>query len=647
VAVCADRGLFRVGSRRTPLLAGEVQFWRLDPSDWESTLEAVASERIPIVSTYLSWRRHVLERDAPFAWRHDERLDVRRFLELCASHRLLVQLKPGPWICAEEPNGGYPDWLLADEDIRALDANGKAVAGYNPPFRHPVPCYLHPRYLEHARRWIHLVLEHVGDFLFPRGPVALIQLDNEPSYCFRDGMYEADYHPVALAAFAGWTLDRYGSLAGVSRAWQLQLQAEEEIEPPREPELGVEAGAGRWRREHDWICFREWLLAEHLRRLREAHEAAGARATVFTVNYNSHPVDGVPQSPQAIRSATGAIGGMDHYYEPPLDGDDLLAVARSTALLRAGGELLPWSPEIQSGIWRLPGERVAYPDPTAAEHELYYLAALAFGLKGLNLYMLVDRENWELAPLEPGGGAGQMLAAVRKLVRVIEHLPELGSLEPISPVALAWQTAYARDAYAAAATDAPRRLPYEETLAVFAALTRAGYLPRIWNTGQVPPEDVAAIVAPTASYMARNVQEQLVRTSTRGARVVVLGQPPGLDESGRPCHILARGVEAGDLTHLVRVADVPATLAASGIDAPVRVDETDGFAVLHQGLNGQLLFVLNARAEGVALSLRFADGGIVALRPLTEEGSDIAVAERAARIELGPYAGAVFQAATR
>jgi hypothetical protein len=107
-------------------------------------------------------------------------------------------------------------------------------------------------------------------------------------------------------------------------------------------------------------------------------------------------------------------------------------------------------------------------------------------LTGLNFYMLVNRENWQLAPLEPGGSPTPTLDAVRKVIQLIARLPEFGSLEPISPVALAWQTSYARDAYAAPATDKGRKLPYEMTVGAFAELACAGYLPRIWITEEPP-----------------------------------------------------------------------------------------------------------------------------------------------------------------
>ena len=641
-AVHLERRLLRVGERLVPLIAGEVQFWRLDPADWDATLRSVAAERIPIVSTYLSWRRHAPEADAPFAWRHDERLDVHGFLQLCAKHDLLVQLKPGPWICAEEPNGGYPDWLVADSELLALDANNNPLVGYNPPFRHPVPSYLHPRYLEHARRWIQQVNAHVREFLHPRGPIVLVQLDNEPSYCFRDGMYEADYHPVSLAAFAKWTLEHYGgSLNNVARAWNVDLSKEEQIEPPRSPRFDVEVGSGRWRQEHDWIHFREWLLAEHLRRLAEYQREASAKSLLFTVNYNTHVVDGVPQSPLMIQSKTGALGGMDHYYEPPLTGDDLLLIARSAALARASGEPLPWSPEIQAGIWRSPGEEVAYSDPTPAEQELYYLAALAFGLKGLNFYMLVNRENWEFAPIAPGGAVSSYVIGVRKVVRLLSQLTDFGELEPVTPIALAWQASYARDAYAAGG-DAGRSLPYDVMLGAFNALTRAGYLPRIWHTEQPLPSDVAAIVTSTATYMPREAQEGLAAMSKTGIPGILLSEPPHLDEEGQACTVLAEAMHSGFVESQLTTANMLDAIIRSGIEPPVSAADAECFAVMQRAGARELLFVLNSGTQHSTFELRFGGGDVTALSPLAGD-SEARLVNRTAVLDLAPHAGQVFE----
>jgi hypothetical protein len=313
----------------------------------------------------------------------------------------------------------------------------------------------------------------------------------------------------------------------------------------------------------------------------------------------------------------------------------------TTALGRASGEPLPWSPEIQAGIWRAPGEKIAYGDPTPTEQELYYLAALAFGLKGLNFYMLVNRENWEFAPIESDGTATPYMAGVRKVVEFSDQLPDFGELEPVSPVALAWQASYARDAHAGGASDPSRRLPYEEMLGAFNALTRAGFLPRIWHSEQPVPNDVAAIVTPTAPFMPHEVQQNLVAMSKAGVQVILLGEPPHLDQQGQPCDLLAQAMNAGDVESHTAIASMLDGLGRNGIEAPVRVIEDGCFAILQQAEGQQLLFVLNSGSEDSVFHLRFASD-VTALLPLTGD-SAVTAAHRTAVVDLAAHAGAVFE----
>jgi len=438
VSVAAFGGMLSLDGQRVPLLSGEVHFWRHDPASWEPILARVVAEGIPIVATYLSWRRHEpLEGTFDFDGRTDPRLDVRRFLELCARHGLLVHLKPGPWICAEEAAGGYPAWLLADPSVWERDVHGRPVQGYNPPFNHPVPAYLHPRYLEPARRWLGAVGDRLADLAWPAGPIAMVQLDNEPSHCFRDNPLEAGHHPLTQATYRQ---------------------------------------SGR----RSWADFQSWLLAEHLRRLRSALSEHGLGDLLFTANTNEHRVPTVPQDPAALRLAIKGIAGEDLYYQPPLGGRDLTRVALAAALALADESPLPWAPEIQAGIWRSPGVAIDYPDPTPNEQRLWYHAAFAFGLRGLNFYMLADRENWDLAPIGAAGQPTAFIEPLRDAVRVVKAFPEWGALRPVSNVALAWR----RHDLEAAWSDGG--LAARRTLVAFSRLVRGGNVVAIWDVERAP-----------------------------------------------------------------------------------------------------------------------------------------------------------------
>lgn len=632
------------------LLSGEVHFWRMDPDDWEPALRAVQAEGIPIVATYLSWRRHSpTPGELDLEGRSDPRLDVRRFLQLCSRHGLLVHLKPGPWICAEEPNGGYPDWLLSDSELWALDASNRPISGYDPPFKHPVPSYLHPRYLAHVWDWLTNVDSYLKDYFYPQGPVCLVQLDNEPSYAFQDGMYGADYNPVTLAEFRRWVLKRYGSLAAVGAAWDTEVSNEDAIEPPRAPSTREEAlpGSGRWRREHDWVEFKEWLLAEYLRRLRQCHVSSGASGVVFTVNYNTHPVMTVPQDPRQLTAAANGVGGEDLYYIPKLGWEHLCHLAQTAALARAAGEIAPWAPEIQAGIWRSPGRQVDYPDPTVEEQTFYYLAAVAFGLGGFNFYMLVQRENWDFSPLRPNGAPTPMVRSVRSAVSLLKRMPKREALCPRSPVALVWHRPYARDAYAAfgipgyttSTGTSTRSRPYRAWLEAWTPLLRAGYVPAIWDTSQGSlPHGTQVVVLPSGDYLPLDIQLRLVSLAEGGVHVVILGDPPHLDADGSPCLLLAQALASGTegLHRVGDAGDLPTVIAGTGVVPPAASDHPGVLCTVMHGDGKEILFVLHWGNGPAEVAVRLAHLRVGRLVPVLPGGRTVLVRDAAATLHLEP-----------
>ncbi len=183
--------------QKIPLLAGEVHFFRMDTSVWERSVEAIKVLGLPMISTYLSWRRfEKIEGIFDFKGTTDPRLNLKAFLEICQEKGVYVILKPGPWICAEETNGGYPDWLVERKSLQVLDADGNVVLGYNPPFNSPIPSLFHQDYWEALTRWLKAVDDFVRPFIYPSGPIVLMQLDNEPCYTFHDRFLESDYNPV-------------------------------------------------------------------------------------------------------------------------------------------------------------------------------------------------------------------------------------------------------------------------------------------------------------------------------------------------------------------------------------------------------------------------------------------------------------------
>jgi hypothetical protein len=563
--VRAAAGLLWIGDEASPMLAGEVQFWRMDPGTWRPALERVAELGVPIVSTYLSWRRHE-PRQGEWDWGSaDPALDARRFLGLCDELGLYVHLKPGPWICAEEECGGYPDWLLELPEISALDAADRPVIGYSPPFLHLVPSTHDARYRSAARRWLTGVWSELGDLRFPDGPVIALQLDNEPGLCFQDALYFGDYHSSAIAAFRQWLAERYGSdLAELKRQWGPTadgLVSFDDVEPPRprdEPARDatpVRPSAATSVAVRDWTAFTGDALADHLAYLQRVHHDLGCQHLISTVNIVNHPVHDAPLRESTIRAATGALVGVDQYYEPPLDWEDISRLALGAATARATQEPIVWSPELMAGIWRSPGEDTQYPHPTPIEQAAWWGAAQAVGYQGFNAYMLVDRENWAHAPVTAEAEISPFATAVADMVARRRAAPTLAEARVIADVVVVWHYADALDAYASTGTarqpdvswgDASRRKAYQAWTSTLRELVESGLIYDLWDTEsrEPPPAGTFVLVPPNSGVPAAITD--------------------GLREHG--CVVVAGG----------NGSDSTSALAAAGVVPALRVLRGDG-----------------------------------------------------------------------
>lgn len=422
-------------------ISAEMHFWRLEPEIWGKCLDRIKEMGIGAVASYLSWRRHSPEEGIyDFDGTIDPKLNLRYFLTLCQERDLSVYLKPGPWICAEETNGGYPDWLIKREYLLAMGPDEKPILAYNPPLRHRIPSYLHPDYLTQARTWLTKVIEVILPFTTPDGPVAMIQLDNEPSMAFKDGLFEADYNPVISGKdglFQKWLQKKYADLGELNSTYRAAYGSFKDVIPPKTFEPGKAKA-----RYLDWAEFKEWILAEHIRELKKVFAAQGLGHLLFTVNLNEHRQLDIPNHWEKLKKASG-FGGYDIYAVPPIDIDShirlSLAIRYATAIFENA-----WSPEIMAGVWMLRGEQDYSRELSEDFFEFIYLAALANGLKGFNFYMFVDRDNWALAPVNNRGEKGFCWNVARRVVELIKNkIPDFVGLKPISKMGILYYRPHA------------------------------------------------------------------------------------------------------------------------------------------------------------------------------------------------------------
>lgn len=115
-----DAVLYRSGEPYR-ILAGAIHYFRVHPGLWRDRLRRLKAMGANTVDTYVAWNFHQPQRDAApdfTGWR-----DIGHFIDLAAEEGLDVIVRPGPYICAEWDNGGFPSWLTGIPGIglRCMD----------------------------------------------------------------------------------------------------------------------------------------------------------------------------------------------------------------------------------------------------------------------------------------------------------------------------------------------------------------------------------------------------------------------------------------------------------------------------------------------------------------------------------------------
>ncbi len=155
------------------LISGQIHYFRWPRSEWRNLLLLAKAGGLNAVDTVIPWNLHEPE---PGRYRFQDEADLGGWLDLCQELGLYAIVRPGPYICAEWENGGFPAWLTGRKlRLRMDDPNFLAMVG----------------------RWFDVLLP----ILTPRqvgqgGPVLLVQIENEH---WASGAYGHDDHQQTLA----------------------------------------------------------------------------------------------------------------------------------------------------------------------------------------------------------------------------------------------------------------------------------------------------------------------------------------------------------------------------------------------------------------------------------------------------------------
>ncbi|MCB1154981.1 beta-galactosidase, partial [bacterium] len=402
----------RIDGRPVPLLSGSMHYWRVRPTHWEECLLQLKGLDLPIVTTYVPWSVHEVERDVFDFGERDPQKNLAGFVQLAAELGLFVMLRPGPHINAELTDFGFPSRVLDDVRGQACGPDGEPIILPAAPKAFPAPSYASEKFWKEMEGWFRAAAGIIEPLTHPNGgPVVGLQCDNELSYFFRTGAYDQDYSDGALAAYHGFLEERYGDAATVGDAYGIGVTNFREIQPPTEFAAKAAFSLPYYL---DWMEFRERLLGGALARMRLLWESMGVRDILFTHNLPTC-LPGTPFNiPRDERSLH--VVGIDFY---PRRKDYPNVKQRTRAL--EGVSRLPFSPEFTAGAYQL------WPPLTLEDQEFAAMATLMHGLRGYNFYMAVERERWYGSPITRTGA--QRPGAYESLREFVAFLKDAEMLE--------------------------------------------------------------------------------------------------------------------------------------------------------------------------------------------------------------------------
>lgn len=408
-AILTRSGLL-LGSRTVPLLAGSVHYWRLPREMWRLALTRVKELGLRLVDTYAPWSVHETHPGEFDFGQHDARLDLEAFLKLAEELELFSIIRPGPHINAELTHFGIPERIVWDTDCQARSASGTPVVLPVPPLAFPVPSYASRRFQEQASTWLRAVGTRIAPLCYPKGSVVLCQVDNEGAMYFRDGVYDQDYHPDAIRSYQRFLKRKYGSVEQLSQALG-QITDTFEIDPPRK----LEAEKSRDLTRHlDWAEAQEDLLARSFLRLKKVLIGAGVELP-FSHNF---PVGEAmtPLDPGRVAEVVDLVG-LDYYHvATPMQCAEIARRTTNLAIRGSATNVPAFACELGAGFPPF------FPPLTERDNAFTALTALAYGLRGFNLYMAVERDRWIGAPYDRRCRARPSASFWQKLTQALDRV---------------------------------------------------------------------------------------------------------------------------------------------------------------------------------------------------------------------------------
>lgn len=491
-----------VGKESVPLISGEVHYWRLNPKYWKTILLKVKEMGLDVVSTYVPWDYHEHERGKfDFTGQTDETRNLRGFLELTRKLGFWLIIRPGPYIYSEWPNDGIPAY--AHKYHR-----------------------LHPKFLEYAENYLKRVTKVITPFLASKknGHIILLQADNEidPWPDVFGNQYGLSGKP---GMFQDFLKDRYGKdINLLNRAWGTEYKNFNEAGPfiacMTKDEHGLPLKGDReLKRNLDYFEFKYFYANQCAKWNVQQFRKLGIDIPIYL---NLYPFfyahDWVKMND------VSDLVGIDLYPSNELleDEHEQRKMIDKVRYLSSFSKL-PYIAEFASGVWHARHYESGILTPN--HYRLITLTALLGGVMGWNWYMLVNRDNWYMSPINEWGRVRHELYVVfQGLVKIFNQMKP-HQLQKLTNIAVTLNPIQ----YAA------RTMPSESH--ILTALYEADIDYQLFNP-EITHSHKPIVFYSGNQWLSRRAQENLRKYVEAGGILVAFRNFPRKDDHFETCNLL-------------------------------------------------------------------------------------------------------------
>jgi beta-galactosidase len=529
---------FTIGKEEYLPYSVEMQYFRVSKRYWSICFERIRRAGFKVISTAVPWSIHEdNHREFDFSGFSDPAKDLIVFIELAREFGFKIILRPGPMVSSEIEHGGLPLFLSKYPEVFSVDSEGALsqtdLQNGMPEFAYP--SNMHPRMQNFVKHYFNGLTEIVKNYIYPRGPLFLVELDSGNYFGGDPFPWKSDYNPYVVSTLYPQFLEkRYENVKTLNSAYGENAADFAAVQPPRDFIVAKDRSLTKLL---DWYRFKEYLIKEHGAHLIEQYKSFSCEP-LFYQTLAFYKTFQAPLTP--ILDSDGEV------FPTISIGWDSTSTGtlQKIRYLRANSEF-PWGSSVSVGNNTSDAATSKKHFHISGDATKYLLSlALAGGIKGFSQYKFVESDNWYDSPLGADGAIQESYEIVRKLMTFTTQT-DIGVYESQTTLGI---SCYKLNNWISLLEDSAG-FGYVQTLNEFTMPEIGRDLDRIKQDFVIPDldnplsfEKLKNVVVPVSEIMDADKQEFLLEKAKEGVNLILIGLMPKFDSDLNNCQTLANAI---------------------------------------------------------------------------------------------------------